>query len=128
MRPLTLLAVSLTACGGTRTIRIESSPPAKILDGAAVACPTTPCEWSFSRETCWGFDSSLGYFRLVAVSQDGRELSSPMLRTCGVKRGTRLSFRFETDGECAVIIAVGSREQRFDCAQPPAAGPVRPRR
>ncbi|MBI4346881.1 MAG: hypothetical protein HY553_08500 [Elusimicrobia bacterium] len=127
MRRLALAAVALAVCGCTRTIRIDSLPQAKILDGAAVACPTTPCDWSFSRETCWGYDSSRGYFRLIAMAEDGRELSSPMLKTCAVRRGTRLSFRFDGPAGCAVTVTDRRGEKSFACSELPPAKVVRPR-
>ena len=101
-------------CAGTRTISIDSEPPARILEGGGTACAKTPCEWTFSRETCWLFDSSSGHFRLVAVADDGRKLSSPMIKTCGVKKGAKVGFRFSAE-HCGVTITEAGRESRFGC-------------
>lgn len=120
-----LLLAGLSGCAGTRTIAIDSEPPARIMDRTEVACAKTPCRWTFSRETCWLIDSSTGHFALVAVLDDGRRLRSPMLKTCAVKPGTKLSFQFPAPngaGDCLVTVSEGAKDSRFPGCEgmPPA--------
>lgn len=111
-----LAALCLAAgCSGSRVLSIDSRPAARIEEwGGAAACAQTPCAWSFSRETCGLYDSSRGYIILTAAAPDGRKLTAPALKTCGIKKGTRLSFQFPTQegGDCLVTISAGGRESR----------------
>ncbi len=88
-------------CSSTRSIIIESSRPVRI-DNAqknCIICRSTPCAYTFSRETCWGYDSSSGYIMLKAVTEDGLS-KSIALKTCDIEENERVFFDFN-DGKKA---------------------------
>ncbi len=98
-RSLLVGAVLLSGCSSGRTLRFESSVQASVEDSSGqLLCAATPCAWRLSRETCWLFDSSLGYFRVRAVAGDGTRLEAPLLKTCAVREGTLVRFRFAGPG------------------------------
>ncbi len=101
MKPRGLLvgALFLAGCTSARTMRFESSVPASVEDSAGTPlCAPTPCSWRLSRETCGLLDSSLGYLRVRAVTSEGERLDAPPLKTCAVREGTLLRFRFAEPG------------------------------
>ena len=91
-------AILATACASTRTVRIESTPPARVINDQAgcLICDQTPCNFTFSRQTCTGlFDSSSGYLIIRAVLDAERSVVIAY-RTCEIERDEVLRFDFAT--------------------------------
>jgi hypothetical protein len=92
---LAALAGGLGACASTRTVTLASSRPAAVYYDAGLCrlCEQTPCRMTFSRETCWLFDSSSGFIRLRAITADGQSMSLIPV-TCDLKSDEVLTFDF----------------------------------
>lgn len=92
-----LLLLSLAcACGGTRTVVIQTERPAAVIADGQRVCEASPCRWTFSRETCGLFDSSKGYVRFDAEVRDPasgtRTYNSPMFRLCALKPNEQITI------------------------------------
>jgi hypothetical protein len=93
--PLILLGA---ACASTRTVRVSSTPAARIYDDSqlCVVCEKTPCRVTISRSTCFFFDSSSGFVTLRAVFDD-QASQLVVARTCGLEEEQELRFACEAD-------------------------------
>jgi hypothetical protein len=95
-----LFVVLGAACASTRTVRVSSTPAARIYDDSqlCVVCEQTPCRVTISRATCFFFDSSSGFVTLRAVFDD--RTSQPLIaRTCELEAEEELRFDCE-GGAC----------------------------
>lgn len=90
-----------SACSSTRTVLLKTERPAVVYVDDERICDASPCPWTFSRETCSLFDSSLGYVRFLAETTDEnskRKLyASPMYRLCALKRNEHITIRMQPD-------------------------------
>ena len=99
-------------------LRIEGPAAVTVRDGGGrVVCGRLPCRWVFSRQTCFGYDSSSGFIALTAEASDGRRLRAPLLTTCDVVDGTLVRFELPppATGACAVVVDDGE-PRRFETA------------
>ena len=116
------LVVLGAACASTRTVRVSSTPAARIYDDSqlCVVCEQTPCRVTFSRATCFFFDSSSGFIRLRAVF-DAQASQLIVARTCGLEEEQELRFACDANA-CKPPPAV---YRRSDVAAPcTQAGPL----
>lgn len=82
------------SCATQRTVRIESSRPARVLDRGTTVCARTPCDFTYSRETCFFFDSSTGFVVLEGLDAQGNRTRVVWV-TCRAKEGERKFLDFE---------------------------------
>ena len=96
--PALALLPALFACASQRTVLVESTHPARVLERGQVVCARTPCRFTYSRETCFGFDSSRGIVVLEGVDATGNRAVVTWV-TCRAKEGERKVIDFGKDQE-----------------------------
>ena len=89
------ITAGAAACSSTRSVTVSAARPVVLMQGHCPICEGRgPCRFTFSRETCFGYDSSTGFIQFKAVLPDGRcQILSE--RTCDLKEDQRIHFDLE---------------------------------